>query len=1033
MDACNRKLMWNHPNQPMAKHLGFKEFMCSAWSGRGPRSTRWVNIEELNAAIKDGIKDGQQKQRGGVEGAQQSAFERLLNNRDGLYDLFQARSRAIRDGLSTSSFFHNSTSSEAPSQTSTSGKTSQSEPITNSEPEYDIDPITNRKVYRNPAVSFKGYRAQFQPSEQTDPTREILEESETESYKPYFAYEPDGKIPTHEEEGLKDYDIGESYKPYFAYEPDGKKTEQTDPVKDGLKDFDAGESYKPYFAYEPDGKIPDPAQDGLNEYEATMSYKPYFAYEPDGKMSDPAQDALKEYEAGVSYEPYFAYEPDGKIPDHVEEGLKEYETGVSYEPYFAYEPDGKIPEQVTNSSGASDSCPVQQGLKDHDDRTSYGAVRYREPDGKLPEEPCPVQEGLKAYDSITSYEPRPVNDPANNFDPAKSASTGGLHDFCCRMTYGTTPRTGGSDQNGTSNGQSSSLQDKSDREEDLDLLRSSDVRAASGVLKGATKETKAEKLAKRKELEDQYQQLIIENSELQNVASHLKGRVDARIAEVSSELPLEGSKRHMTGNFAEDFPEDLEEKWITSSFGTESLTPKPRVDAWGYDNAPQGLELSYEQEVQKSEKEFIDGLASAKSFASKPNVPRLQTSLERTSPAADGNAAMDTFDNPAQEVREIRARYTENADSTEEIKLQNEMDPYSKEPQGLETHYAEEKRLDHEKDPYSKKPQGLETHFAEEQRLESRLEIEKDPYSKEPQGLETHFETERKFENEKDPYSKMPQGLETSYAEECAAEADPLSEQEAGRDNFAKAIAKQKDQELVREVRSIYEDAYGEIDDQHRQIPEAPSTLRSADHQTKDVEPTVYTILAYDPATQSVGTAETTSIIHDSAPALTPSEALLQLSNPAKFIPHFGSLQAAGYEIVSGSGDVLVWRKVRPSSPMAHLAQTKAMNPIDGMRSSPIAATGNFASPTGFVNHDLPDDSDHQHFKSNIDVRRVEDVFSGKPNWTDDSEAPQGRKAGRGKKMLIGAAWLGGLSYSLGVVAEYFKTGGSDGTGPQGF
>ena len=1020
MDACNRKLMWNRPNQPAMKHLGFKEFMCSAWSGRGPRSTRWVNIEQLNAAIKD----EQNKQDGGIEGAEQSAFDRLLNSRDGLYDLFQARSRALRDGLSTSSFFHTSTSSKAASRKSTSGKSSQSEPSTNSEPEYDIDPITNRKVYRNPAASFKGYRAQFQPnsSEQIDPTRDILEESETQSYKPYFAYEPDGKIPTHEEEGLKDYDGGESYRPFFAYEPDGKKAEKPDPVQDGLKDFDTGESYKPYFAYEPDGKLPNPAQDGLNEHEATVSYKPFFACEAEGKMSDQAQDALKEYEAGVSYEPYFAYEPDGKIPHQVEEGLKEYETGVSYEPYFAYEPDGNMPDQVTKSS---DSCPVQQGLKDHDNRTSYGAVRYREPDGKLPEEPCPVQKGLKAYDNITSYEPRPVNDPANNFDPAKSTLTGGLHDFCCRMTYGTTPRMGSSDHNGTSNGQSYSLRDKSDREEDLDLLRSSDVRAASGVLKSATKETEAEKLAKRKELEEQYQQLTIENSELQNVASHLKGRIDARIAEVSSELPPEGSRRDMTGNFVQDFPEEFEERWTMGTNGTKSLTPKPRVDAWGYDNTPQGLELSYEQEVQKSENEFIDGLASAESFASKPDVPRLQTSLER-------NAAVDTFDNPAHEVREIRARYRPDADSTEEIKLQNEMDPYSKEPQGLETHYAEEKRLDHEMDPYSKKPQGLETNFAEEQRLESRLENEMDPYSKEPQGLETHFETERRFENEKDPYSKMPQGLETSFAEECAAEADPLQEQETGRDNLA-TIAKQKDQELVREVRSIYEDAYGAIDAQHRQVTEAASTVKSADHRTPDAEPTMYTILAYDPTTQSVGTAETTSIIHDSAPALTPSEALLKLSNPAKFIPHFGSLQAAGYEIVSGSGDVLVWRKVRPSTPMSHLAHTKAMNPIDGMRSSPIAATGNFASPTGFVNHDLPDDSDHHTFKSNIDVRRVEDVFSGKPNWTDDAEVPKGRKMGRGKKMLIGAAWLGGLSYSVGVVAEYFKTGGIDGIGPQGF
>jgi hypothetical protein len=929
--------------------------------------------------MHDAIKDDHKQQSGGAEVAEPSAYDRLLNSRDGLYDLFQARSRAIRDGLNASSFFHSS----AASQLFTRGKASQSNRGPNSEQEYDIDPITNRKVYRKSADTSN--RAQF------DPSREVLERSETTLYQPYFAHEPDGKYAAREQDGLREFDADESYTPYFAYEPDGKMPEPSDTVQESLKEFDSGESYKPYFAYE-----------------------------PDGKKSDLEKDGLQEYESGVSYEPYFAYEPDGKMPTTVEEGLKEYETGVTYEPFFAYEPDGKMAEEVTDSSmRTTESCPVQEGLKDHDEKVSYGAVRYREPDGKLPEEPCPVQEGLKAYDNITAYEPRPVNHPANNFDLAKSAATGGLHDFCCRMTYGTIPRSHSSDHTSTSGGQSFP-QNQSDTREDLDLLRSSDVRASAGHSKGPKRETAAEKQAKRQELEEQYQKLSIENSELQNIASHLKGRIDAKISDVSSELPA-GSSSKMTGNYVRDFPEEFEGKWTASTDGSETLSPKPRVDAWGYDNSPQGLEVSYEQEVQNAERDFIEGRASTEAFSSKPEVSRIQTSLERSS-AADGKA---TTDNPAQEVREIRARYLGNTDSAA-VKLQNEHDLYSKEPQGLETHFVEERQRETEMDPYSKNPQGLETHFAEEQKLENKLEVEKDPYSNEPQGLETHFETERRLEAEKDSYSTRPQGLETSYAEECAAEAYPLSGHSSR--------SKEQDRELVREVRGIYEDTYGKIDSQHRQGLEASSAPQPAENRVPDVEPTLYTILAYDPATKSVSTAETTSIVHDSAPAITPAEALLQISNPAKFIPHFGSLQAAGYEIVSGSGDVLIWRKVRPSSPMSHLASTKNMNPIDGMRSTPIATTGNFASPTGFVNHDLLEDSDHNQFRSNIDVCRVEDVFSGgKPSWVEESEGRRGKKTGRGKKILIGAAWLGGLSYTVGVVAEYFKTGGSDGLGPQGF
>lgn len=243
-------------------------------------------------------------------------------------------------------------------------------------------------------------------------------------------------------------------------------------------------------------------------------------------------------------------------------------------------------------------------------------------------------------------------------------------------------------------------------------------------------------------------------------------------------------------------------------------------------------------------------------------------------------------------------------------------------------------------------------------------------------------------------------------------------------------LKREKHKELVREVRGIYEEAYGVIDSKHRQVPETSSAEAAL-----TLEPTMYKILAYDPTMQSISTAETTSIVNDASSPLTPAEVLLRLSNPAKFFPHFGPLQSQGYEIVSGSGDVLVFRKVRSGPPpnqgssSSSEAQTRGVNPIDGMR-SPIAATGNFASPTGFVNHDNPLACDPP-FKSNIDVRREEPVFSGKKNWADGSEG--GRRGGKTKRVLVGAAWLAACSYAVGVVAEFFRTGGSDGVGTVGF
>jgi hypothetical protein len=50
-----------------------------------------------------------------------------------------------------------------------------------------------------------------------------------------------------------------------------------------------------------------------------------------------------------------------------------------------------------------------------------------------------------------------------------------------------------------------------------------------------------------------------------------------------------------------------------------------------------------------------------------------------------------------------------------------------------------------------------------------------------------------------------------------------------------------------------------------------------------------------------------------------------------------------------------------------------------------------------------------------------------------DKEEPGRRSKKVGRGLLVGAAWVAACSYAVGVVAEFFKTGGSDGKGPVGF
>jgi len=206
--------------------------------------------------------------------------------------------------------------------------------------------------------------------------------------------------------------------------------------------------------------------------------------------------------------------------------------------------------------------------------------------------------------------------------------------------------------------------------------------------------------------------------------------------------------------------------------------------------------------------------------------------------------------------------------------------------------------------------------------------------------------------------------------------------------------------------------------------------------------PTLYKVLVYDPTMQCIDVAETASVVPDSSTPLTPAEVLLRISNPAKFLPHFGPLQSQGFEIVSGAGDVLIFRKVRDAVPQGAKSHATfhasaepgvtpstgrpAVNPIDmtgGPRDYTVAAS-RFASPTGFVNYDLPP----PRFESGIDVRREEPVFSG----AKEKPSKESKKKSIPKRLALGALWVGAASYSIGVVGEYFKTGGSDGKGPKG-
>lgn len=343
-----------------------------------------------------------------------------------------------------------------------------------------------------------------------------------------------------------------------------------------------------------------------------------------------------------------------------------------------------------------------------------------------------------------------------------------------------------------------------------------------------------------------------------------------------------------------------------------------------------------------------------------------------------------------------------------------------------------------------------------------------------PVEAETSLETEPQVENEsmdggleggfgRPSASKIQPALDRHNSSQAAIEQDSHTAKESDNPELSQSaqinqviqqnsIASDLKDEMI--TATEREDSIAPVEEAKERAAEESRGAFEESTPVSENEPVLYKILAYDPTMQKVNMAETTSLVPDFTSALSPADALLRLSHPTKFFPHFASLEAEGFEIASGSGDVLVFRKVRPSRPdhdQAEATSTETatatsvdpsssdspVNPIDMTGRPRVAspASANFASPTGYVKYEnLPETEASKlppppRVAYNINLRREEPVYSG-PKQRVYGEQKQRKSVGH--RLLLGGVWVAGISYGLGVVSEYFTTGGMDGLGPQG-
>ena len=875
-------------------------------------------------------------------------------------------------------------------------------------------------------------------------------------YKAIRADEPDGKYKAQSSnQPAQEYDDLDKYGAVRSHEPDGKYKSQA--VVDPVHEYKDLGQYKAVRAHEPDGKYKVlGAEDPTQEYEDLGKYGAVRAHEPDGKYKVRAvQDATEEYSDLSKYGAIRAHEPDGKYKVHaVQDPTQEYDDLHTYKAFRAHEPDGKYkieavavkPEALSHL--AQDAClqahesETFQELVDknpgsqYHDLKKYGPVRAHEPDGlykiQAVEDPTKEYDDLHKYGAYRSHEPDGMYKIEAVEDPTKEYSD--LDKYIAFRSHEPDGKYA-----------ASYVEPKKPRE--LGGYRAFRSHEPDGKYAA---ESNAESEAAPEEL-GTYRPFRSHEPDGKYAASHAEPAPDKQ------ELGTYKAYRshEPDGKYAAAHHDSVEQPQDLKAYGAfRSHEPDGKYANREPDATPSSPGSGKEApELHKSKYGAVRHhdsrgmpLTDPAENHSNSTPPRISSAVGRNEP--DGTAVDPTPSELQQKtdyrnmLESLMARIAAESDA-EDLEaaafvkqLKEKEDAQKKQEENndqgpLTGSYVRDFPEDFTRTWSADGTAAGESLLPSD--MESTIAKDQEPapssaahYARQTGALQPSLdrqnrrlalddETRRSLQD--DPYSREPQGLQTSYQEETAGACTWPT--------LVKHYAKTEPAD----------GAAGTKSDAPAETAQAPATLQ---------EPVLYKILAYDSIMQRVEVAETTSVVPDQATPLTPAEVLLRLSNPSKFFPYFGPLQTDGFEIVSGSGGVLVFRKVHTpnsirqsfvgragSGTTSSLGKNPPVNPIDmtgGRPELPRVAADRFASPTGFVNYDLPSSPPPTRFVSGLDVRREEPVFSG----AKDKEDAKGSKPSLPKRAIVSALWLGGALYSIGVMGEYFSTGGSDGKGPRG-
>ncbi|KAL2164990.1 hypothetical protein VTH06DRAFT_286 [Thermothelomyces fergusii] len=720
------------------------------------------------------------------------------------------------------------------------------------------------------------------------------------------------------------------------------------------------------------------------QYPDLHRYKAFRYREPDGKPAD--EEPAKKPEDLAKYGPVRVHEPDGKYKAESAAPEKPRELH-KYGPVKVHEPDGKykteseavVEPQERDHRGIIESLQAEtkaderpESAVNPEELAKYGAVRSHEPDGKykLESESSVDPAELSQYGAVRSHEPdgKYKAEPECSVDPEELKRYGAVRSHEPDGKY--------------------KLEAEGTPVEPEELAKYGAVRShePDGKYKAAATSidtpSEAELAAYRKPV-------LAHEPDGLYAANHAQPEYDAEdLARYRQPFYSHEPDGMYAASYVEPSPEEIE----LSKYGAfRSHEPDGKYAASYVEEKPDPTELATYGPVRSHEP---DGL-----YALRNNVSAFPAEAQRyqafRSHEPDGKYALE-----AQEAREAQDLANHEAFTYEDAEIRHwpQSQP-SKNPPDVEGY---ETLRHHQASAPAEANSAHEDYESEEQRKYQAV-----PWS-EPDGkpIEADGSSQTLPENttngdsrkqEQTPFRrKVEELMAQAAAESDGLEADNQAAQQANLNNnrddrpraltgnytrdfpeeFSKSWASELPQAFPSLLTAEQRSSEGAIQpalDRHNS--KASEDARSASALPADrASPVLYKVLVYDPATESVRTAETASTVPETTAPPTPAEILLRLANPARFLPHFAPLQAQGFEMVSGGGDVLVFRKMR------HAADDDAPAP---------AGAGAGAVP-GKAKRSLP------------------------------------------RKVAVGAACLAGSAYSVGVVSEYFRSGGVDGTGPKG-